>query len=75
MHESRLLPKNIDIAFERMKFVLDRQINGENCYEEQLKVSWNTLESNKKQFSEASNCEGREVEQEKSASEEGERKL
>ena len=38
VHESRLLPKNIEIAFERMKFVLDRQINGENCYEEQLKV-------------------------------------
>ncbi|EGT37867.1 hypothetical protein CAEBREN_16253 [Caenorhabditis brenneri] len=38
VHESRLLPKNIDIAFERMKFVLDRQINGENCYEEQLKM-------------------------------------
>ncbi|EGT37870.1 hypothetical protein CAEBREN_31848 [Caenorhabditis brenneri] len=42
VHESRLLPKNIDIAFERMKFVLDRQINGENCYEEQLKV-WKLL--------------------------------
>ncbi|CAI2350202.1 unnamed protein product [Caenorhabditis sp. 36 PRJEB53466] len=37
VHESRLLPKNIEIAFERMKFVLDRRINGENCYEEQLK--------------------------------------
>ncbi|CAP24377.1 Protein CBG03485 [Caenorhabditis briggsae] len=37
VHESRLLPKNIEIAFERMKVVLDRQINGDNCYEEQLK--------------------------------------
>ncbi|CAB3409518.1 unnamed protein product [Caenorhabditis bovis] len=37
VHESRLLPKNIDIAFERMKFVLDRHYNGDNCYEEQLK--------------------------------------
>ncbi|KHJ88302.1 hypothetical protein OESDEN_11907 [Oesophagostomum dentatum] len=37
VHESRLLPKNIDIAFERMKFLLDRHINGDNCYEEQYK--------------------------------------
>ncbi|VDN31669.1 unnamed protein product [Cylicostephanus goldi] len=37
VHESRLLPKNIEIAFERMKFALDRHINGENCYEEQYK--------------------------------------
>ncbi|CAL2040779.1 unnamed protein product [Caenorhabditis brenneri] len=44
VHESRLLPKNIDIAFERMKFVLDRQINGENCYEEQLKRLQNSKE-------------------------------
>ncbi|CAI4227769.1 unnamed protein product [Auanema sp. JU1783] len=37
VHESRLLPKNIDIAFERMKFILDRHFNGDNCYEEQFK--------------------------------------
>ncbi|EYC42514.1 hypothetical protein Y032_0528g2974 [Ancylostoma ceylanicum] len=37
VHESRLLPKNIDIAFERMKHVLDRHVNGDNCYEEQYK--------------------------------------
>lgn len=37
VHESRLLPKNIDIAFERLKLVLDRHINGDNCYEEQYK--------------------------------------
>ncbi|VDM72437.1 unnamed protein product, partial [Strongylus vulgaris] len=37
VHESRLLPKNIDIAFERLKFALDRHLNGENCYEEQYK--------------------------------------
>ncbi|KAK0407302.1 hypothetical protein QR680_019126 [Steinernema hermaphroditum] len=37
VHEHRLLPKNIDIAFERLKFALDRHVNGENCYEEQFK--------------------------------------
>ncbi|VDO66854.1 unnamed protein product [Heligmosomoides polygyrus] len=37
VHESRLLPKNIDIAFERLKHVLDRHINGDECYEEQYK--------------------------------------
>ncbi|KAK6741078.1 hypothetical protein RB195_009124 [Necator americanus] len=37
VHESRLLPKNIDIAFERLKHVLDRHLNGDNCYEEQYK--------------------------------------
>uniref|UniRef100_A0A0K0EKL7 RF_PROK_I domain-containing protein n=1 Tax=Strongyloides stercoralis TaxID=6248 RepID=A0A0K0EKL7_STRER len=37
VHDSRLLPDNIDIAYERLKHVLDRHINGENCYAEQLK--------------------------------------
>ncbi|CAI5448054.1 unnamed protein product [Caenorhabditis angaria] len=37
VHESRLLSKNIDIAFERMRLALDRLENGDNCYEEQLK--------------------------------------
>ncbi|WKX99998.1 hypothetical protein Q1695_014682 [Nippostrongylus brasiliensis] len=37
VHESRLLSKNIDIAFERMKHLLDRHINGDDCYEEQYK--------------------------------------
>ncbi|CEF66466.1 Probable peptide chain release factor C12orf65, mitochondrial [Strongyloides ratti] len=37
VHESRLLPKNIEIAFERLKHELDRHLNGENCYAEQLK--------------------------------------
>uniref|UniRef100_A0A1I7ZIM4 RF_PROK_I domain-containing protein n=1 Tax=Steinernema glaseri TaxID=37863 RepID=A0A1I7ZIM4_9BILA len=37
VHESRLLPKNIDIAHERLKLALDRHVNGENCYEEQFK--------------------------------------
>uniref|UniRef100_A0A1I7WMD8 RF_PROK_I domain-containing protein n=1 Tax=Heterorhabditis bacteriophora TaxID=37862 RepID=A0A1I7WMD8_HETBA len=37
VHESRLLHKNIDIAFERMKHMVDRHLNGENCYEEQYK--------------------------------------
>ena len=36
VHESRLLPENITIAFERMKFAVDRHINGENCYQSQL---------------------------------------
>ncbi|GMS84246.1 hypothetical protein PENTCL1PPCAC_6421, partial [Pristionchus entomophagus] len=37
VHESRLLPKNIEIAFERMKFAVDRELNGDYCYEEQYK--------------------------------------
>ncbi|KJH52489.1 hypothetical protein DICVIV_01335 [Dictyocaulus viviparus] len=37
VQESRLLPKNIEIAFERMKHALDRYENGDNCYEEQYK--------------------------------------
>ncbi|VDM60596.1 unnamed protein product [Angiostrongylus costaricensis] len=37
VHESRLLSKNVDIAFERMKHALDRHLNGDNCYEEQYK--------------------------------------
>ncbi|MFH4980685.1 hypothetical protein AB6A40_007394 [Gnathostoma spinigerum] len=37
VHESRLLSKNIKIAFERLKFAVDRHINGDNCYEEQYK--------------------------------------
>ena len=37
VHESRLLPKNVELAFDRMKFVLDRHLNGDNCYEEQYK--------------------------------------
>ncbi|GMT24706.1 hypothetical protein PFISCL1PPCAC_16003, partial [Pristionchus fissidentatus] len=37
VHESRLLPKNIEIAFERMKFAVDRHLNGDDCYEEQYK--------------------------------------
>ncbi|GMR48574.1 hypothetical protein PMAYCL1PPCAC_18769 [Pristionchus mayeri] len=37
VHEDRLLPKNIEIAFDRMKFAVDRHLNGDNCYEEQYK--------------------------------------
>ncbi|VDK42729.1 unnamed protein product [Anisakis simplex] len=37
VHQSRLLPKNIDIAYDRLKYAVDRYLNGENCYEEQLK--------------------------------------
>uniref|UniRef100_F1LCJ7 Peptide chain release factor n=1 Tax=Ascaris suum TaxID=6253 RepID=F1LCJ7_ASCSU len=39
VHESRLLPKNIEIAYERLrlKYALDRHVNKEKCYEEQLK--------------------------------------
>ncbi|CAD6198593.1 unnamed protein product [Caenorhabditis auriculariae] len=48
VHESRLLPKNIDIAFERMKFALDRHFNGENCYEKQLERLQRTKEDKAK---------------------------
>ncbi|KAF8375407.1 hypothetical protein PRIPAC_81836 [Pristionchus pacificus] len=37
VHESRLLPKNIEIAFDRMKYAVDRHLNGDDCYEEQYK--------------------------------------
>ncbi|TMS38171.1 hypothetical protein L596_004951 [Steinernema carpocapsae] len=37
VHESRLLSKNVEIAFERMKFAVDRHFNGDYCYEEQFK--------------------------------------
>ncbi|VDO24741.1 unnamed protein product [Haemonchus placei] len=37
VHESRLLPKNIEIAYERLKYALDRHVNGDECYEEQYK--------------------------------------
>uniref|UniRef100_A0A914HXL8 Prokaryotic-type class I peptide chain release factors domain-containing protein n=1 Tax=Globodera rostochiensis TaxID=31243 RepID=A0A914HXL8_GLORO len=40
VHESRKLHENILIAYERLKFAVDRQLNGENSYEvqfEQLK--------------------------------------
>uniref|UniRef100_A0A0N4Z2B2 RF_PROK_I domain-containing protein n=1 Tax=Parastrongyloides trichosuri TaxID=131310 RepID=A0A0N4Z2B2_PARTI len=50
VHESRLLPKNIDIAYERLKHVLDRHINGDNCYDAQLeKLEKEREERNKKQ--------------------------
>uniref|UniRef100_A0A0N5BW23 RF_PROK_I domain-containing protein n=1 Tax=Strongyloides papillosus TaxID=174720 RepID=A0A0N5BW23_STREA len=50
VHESRLLSKNIDIAFERLKHELDRHFNGENCYSEQLKrLEKEREERNKKQ--------------------------
>uniref|UniRef100_A0A914XQK7 Prokaryotic-type class I peptide chain release factors domain-containing protein n=1 Tax=Plectus sambesii TaxID=2011161 RepID=A0A914XQK7_9BILA len=37
VHESRNLHENVTIAYERLKLAVDRHINGENCYEEQLK--------------------------------------
>ncbi|CAJ0573723.1 unnamed protein product, partial [Mesorhabditis spiculigera] len=37
IHESRLLSKNVEIAFERIKHAVDRHLNGDNCYEEQYK--------------------------------------
>uniref|UniRef100_A0A0K0F8T0 RF_PROK_I domain-containing protein n=1 Tax=Strongyloides venezuelensis TaxID=75913 RepID=A0A0K0F8T0_STRVS len=50
VHESRLLSKNIDIAFERLKHELDRHFNGDNCYSEQLKrLEKEREERNKKQ--------------------------
>ena len=36
VHESRLLPENIEIAFERLRHAVDRKINGDNCYQAQL---------------------------------------
>ncbi|PAV89698.1 hypothetical protein WR25_16714 [Diploscapter pachys] len=37
VHESRLQIKNIEIAYERMKFAVDRHLNGDDCYEEQYR--------------------------------------
>jgi len=37
VHESRLLSKNIQLAFERIKFAVDQHLNGDQCYAEQLK--------------------------------------
>ncbi|KAH7719421.1 Protein T23B5.4 a [Aphelenchoides avenae] len=37
VHESRLQLKNIEIAYERLKLTVDRHLNGESCYEAQLK--------------------------------------
>ena len=39
VHESRLLPKNVDIAFERMKHAVDRHYNGDDCYEVCAKIA------------------------------------
>ncbi|KAI1719310.1 RF-1 domain-containing protein [Ditylenchus destructor] len=36
VHESRLLLKNEEIALEKLKLKVDRHLNGDNCYEEQL---------------------------------------
>uniref|UniRef100_A0A183C7D7 Transposase n=1 Tax=Globodera pallida TaxID=36090 RepID=A0A183C7D7_GLOPA len=36
VHESRKLHENIRIAYERLKFVVDRQLNGESSYEAQF---------------------------------------
>lgn len=36
VHESRLLQQNVTIAYERLKYAVDRHLNGEKCYEEQL---------------------------------------
>ncbi|VDN55655.1 unnamed protein product [Dracunculus medinensis] len=37
VHDTRMPFENEKIAFERLKYKLDRKINGENCYEEQFK--------------------------------------
>ncbi|KAH7719426.1 Protein T23B5.4 a [Aphelenchoides avenae] len=37
VHESRLQLKNIEIAYERLKLAVDRHLNGDSCYEAQLK--------------------------------------
>ena len=49
IHESRLLPENIDIAFERMKFAVDRHLNGEACYEAQFKRIQDEVEEKRNQ--------------------------
>uniref|UniRef100_A0A7E4VU33 RF_PROK_I domain-containing protein n=1 Tax=Panagrellus redivivus TaxID=6233 RepID=A0A7E4VU33_PANRE len=36
VHDSRLLPENIKIAHERLKFAVDRHLNGDNSYQAQL---------------------------------------
>uniref|UniRef100_A0A915D4Y1 Prokaryotic-type class I peptide chain release factors domain-containing protein n=1 Tax=Ditylenchus dipsaci TaxID=166011 RepID=A0A915D4Y1_9BILA len=37
VHECRFADDNVRIARLRLKFAVDRHLNGENCYEEQLK--------------------------------------
>ncbi|KAH7701369.1 Protein T23B5.4 a [Aphelenchoides avenae] len=37
VHESRLQLKNIEIAYERLRLAVDRHLNGDSCYEAQLK--------------------------------------
>jgi len=36
VHESRSLNENVKIAQERLKLAVDRHLNGDNCYQEQL---------------------------------------
>uniref|UniRef100_A0AC34GR71 Prokaryotic-type class I peptide chain release factors domain-containing protein n=1 Tax=Panagrolaimus sp. ES5 TaxID=591445 RepID=A0AC34GR71_9BILA len=49
VHESRLLPDNIDIAFERIKMAVDQHINGENCYQSQLQKLQKEIEAKRNQ--------------------------
>ena len=49
VHESRLLPENIEIAFERMKMAVDQHLNGENSYHSQYKRIQKEIEDKRNQ--------------------------
>uniref|UniRef100_A0A914YVM0 Prokaryotic-type class I peptide chain release factors domain-containing protein n=1 Tax=Panagrolaimus superbus TaxID=310955 RepID=A0A914YVM0_9BILA len=49
VHESRLLPENINIAFERIKLAVDQHINGENCYQSQFQKLQKEIEAKRNQ--------------------------
>uniref|UniRef100_A0AC35ERH1 Prokaryotic-type class I peptide chain release factors domain-containing protein n=1 Tax=Panagrolaimus sp. PS1159 TaxID=55785 RepID=A0AC35ERH1_9BILA len=49
VHESRLLPDNINIAFERIKLAVDQHINGENSYQSQLQKLQKEIEIKRNQ--------------------------
>ncbi|CAD5228956.1 unnamed protein product [Bursaphelenchus okinawaensis] len=36
VHESRLLPENVSIAYERLKYAVDKHINKDECYTAQF---------------------------------------
>ncbi|KAE9555212.1 hypothetical protein FO519_001562 [Halicephalobus sp. NKZ332] len=48
VHDSRLLPENIEIAFERLKHAVDRKINGDHCYQAQLEHFQREIEEKRK---------------------------
>lgn len=57
VHESRSQSTNVDIAYDRMRLAIDRHLNGENCYEEQLK----RLETIRRQKNETKRRRSREL--------------